>query len=752
MNTDDVRSTPPEDREVVDLGPIRIERVGRVLYMRSNLDADSHAQQMERWRDHRPDFKKSIDDEIQRLRELLTANNPLSVLGHIASVNLFGNPEEYRETTHEGSEASVELAMSLATSLPFPEAASTPAQDAVSECIQLSRQILDDCFWYYGTEVAEKGDKGVETEIRQLLLGKALQVRGDAYWPHIRQTFLEIYSPLASELSKLVGFTPDQFLDTLEWAENEINGRIISDFSKAKVAYDKAKESHGLFKQWSEGKNSLFGTVDEMMTAFAKEYPHVKEDVGRLYDVLSQVIGEDSFAVVPRNEVDKKVLDSVSTEFGENAGFWEYLSDSRGWPLNDSVIHKKPVIRHSGKYFLFHTPLALRSITKLLALVVIDKADKQFETRLLHRRDDYLEDKGVDLLTVILQGCKTYTNVFYPNDSGQGWLETDGLIVYGDTLLIVEAKAGRLSPSAWRGGFRSFNRGVRDIVGVAHQQGLSVLKYLNGRDIAQFYNERRQPVVALRRTDFVGVFVINVTLEQLGMVATHISWISDLGIIRGKEWPWVVNLNDLRVISEVVEHPTEFIHYLMRRLRANDFVQLQLFDELSFFMLYLKEGLHWKGGKLDQNIMITMMGYTEELDSYYLYKEGKRSPVLKPRQPIPEGLNSLITALEIGQAKGFVRACLALYDRDDVDRTKISENISRIDSECASQGRPKSISLVFNESQTSLLIGASPAHSYAWVKNWADRHSSKHGARTIVAITWEPPISKDSVRVDLFDY
>ena len=150
--------------------------------------------------------------------------------------------------------------------------------------------------------------------------------------------------------------------------------------------------------------------------------------------------------------------------------------------------------------------------------------------------------------------------------------------------------------------------------------------------------------------------------------------------------------------------------------------------------------------------MFTAMGYTEELDAYYFYKEGIRSPVPKPKQPVPDGLNNLITALEKGQPRGFIRACLALYDCDDKGRAQISDHVDRIDKECVDQGRPKSISLVFKESQTSLLIGASPAYSYAWVKSWADRHSAEHGGRSVVAITWEPPVKRGSVRVDLFDY
>ena len=393
----------------------------------------------------------------------------------------------------------------------------------------------------------------------------------------------------------MLGFTPTQFIESLEWAEAETNDHMKTSISEVKAAYAQARLTHQVFNQWSKGKEEQYTSVEELITAFSNDHPQVNQVIGRFYDALSLVAKEDQFAVVPRNDAERKVFDSISMEFGDNVRFWEELSNYKGWPLNSSMIHRKPVIRHGGKYFFFHIPLILRSVTELLALVAVDKAGTSLESKLLKRRDDYLEEKSIELLSATLGKCSQFRNLYYPSDFGQGWLETDGLVMYGDTLVVAEAKAGRLSPAAWRGALKSFNTGLKDIVGVAHKQGLNVLTYLKANESAQFYDERRQPKVTVKLSDFNRVFVINLTLEQLGTVATHISSMSDLGIIKQKEWPWVVNLNDLRAISEIIEHPTEFIHYLTRRLQANDIVQLRLFNELDFFMLYPEstEGRPW---------------------------------------------------------------------------------------------------------------------------------------------------------------
>ena len=94
MSTGEANCPHSEDREIVDLGPIRLERVDRVLYMGSNLDTESHAELMNRWRDYRPEFKKSIDDKIGRLITLLVTNNPLWILSHIGACPINPLPAE----------------------------------------------------------------------------------------------------------------------------------------------------------------------------------------------------------------------------------------------------------------------------------------------------------------------------------------------------------------------------------------------------------------------------------------------------------------------------------------------------------------------------------------------------------------------------------------------------------------------------------------------------------------------------------
>ena len=170
----------------------------------------------------------------------------------------------------------------------------------------------------------------------------------------------------------MLGFTPTQFIESLEWAEAETNDHMKTSISEVKAAYAQARLTHQVFNQWSKGKEEQYTSVEELITAFSNDHPQVNQVIGRFYDALSLVAKEDQFAVVPRNDAERKVFDSISMEFGDNVRFWEQLSNYKGWPLNSSMIHRKPVIRHGGKYCFFHELVSQSSLAGF-SLLRIDR-------------------------------------------------------------------------------------------------------------------------------------------------------------------------------------------------------------------------------------------------------------------------------------------------------------------------------------------------------------------------------------------
>ena len=69
-------------------------------------------------------------------------------------------------------------------------------------------------------------------------------------------------------------------------------------------------------------------------------------------------------------------------------------------------------------------------------------------------------------------------------------------------------------------------------------------------------------------------------------------------------------------------------------------------------MAYLKMGLLFTEEEMNAT-SITLHGFTEELDSYYLYLDGKKSRVEKPKSQLPENVDILCSKLEEEKPKYF---------------------------------------------------------------------------------------------------
>jgi len=736
--------------EIVQLGPVTIARFGRVLYMKSNLDEKTHKEYMEQWKNARPQLKKDINEAIDRLADLVKTHDPLILLKSIALSNLFADPETYREITHEGSEARVELLMSASTAFTYPQTPITPSSEVLQEVSELLTKTLNDVFWYFGTDIATKGDQGVESEIRQMLIGRALGIRGEAYWQHIKEMFLEVYSQHNEFLSKEFGFTGGQFLDTLEHAEQCVNQQKQNMFSQIEEPYSKAKQAHEIFKRWAKGKEHEFSNIQDMMEAFLSENPDVDRDMAEFRQALETTASMNIFKVTPRNETDTSVLESISCSFGDNRDFFEKLPEWKGWPLNPSLIFERPVIYHNGEFYLFHIPLALRAAGYLLERLIEGRSPRYYELQFLQARDEYLEKKSLQLLEKLLPGANTYGNLYYPivADGQESWVETDGLLLFGDTIFILEAKAGKLTARARRGSILRLKHNLEEIIGKAYEQSLRTLNYIKSKSEVQLFDEKHNPVISIKAAGISDFFLINISFEQLTFLAAHLASMKKLGIIKGREWPWTVSLNDLRAISEILEHPVEFIHYLKCRIKANEIEQLQFFDELDIFMVYLKEGLYLDSKKVKEFTQVTTLGYTEDLDSYFMFKEGLRSEIPKPKQQMPPNFEKLITMLEENRPPGFVRAALLMLDCDDESRKKIDGHLERIEEECLADKKSHSFSWELKD--RALLIACVPAHIEDIIQEWGSRYIRDHHISNVIAISYTPKLTDGDIRVKVF--
>lgn len=73
-------------------------------------------------------------------------------------------------------------------------------------------------------------------------------------------------------------------------------------------------------------------------------------------------------------------------------------------------------------------------------------------------------------------------------------------------------------------------------------------------------------------------------------------------------WPWCVGVTDLRVISEIIDSPSEFLLYLERRSQSHNEKALFAHDELDYFIWFLQTGLYIAPAFSENRINTTRFG------------------------------------------------------------------------------------------------------------------------------------------------
>ena len=276
-------------------------------------------------------------------------------------------------------------------------------------------------------------------------------------------------------------------------------------------------------------------------------------------------------------------------------------------------------------------------------------------------------------ITKLLPGAQAYENLTYPIGAGEV-AELDGLILFDRYLLLLEAKAGEFG-SARRGGKEAIKKGLAQLVGDPLEQGARAWDYIRKMERPVFQAKSGQEVI-LDKQRYTEIAIITLTLDSLDVFTPQMHHLREAGVLGHHDIPWAVCLTDLIVISEILQSPSEFLHFLHWRRAVGRTENVSSgTDELNWLAIYLKEGPKLLAVPEGYTNM-AFTSYTDELDAYFLYKGGFRTkPANRPEQPVPKILRALLTATENSGIPAFTTVTEALLDFDFKEREELSQKL-----------------------------------------------------------------------------
>jgi hypothetical protein len=605
-------------------------------------------------------------DAIGRLMALLRTCQPLELISRVATYTLSASPDAPEVESPDRNEAHLEYLISLATAIHEPVGSHVPSPDDIQETIDLLTTIHVAASAHHMLRDSDDRRDEPYDEIAGQLRANQLHVRGDAYWPHLRRTLLDLLGPHDSMLRDSLGFTSTDFFGLMERTERIVDDRFAEEMKRRVMPY------RALMKPWA----SRLSSRDRLTPAEEAAFQHF---LGANADAIAAAkstfdsFGTPSlFVITAENVAEEAILAKLCCSLGDNHLFHGVKPEHAFWPLTESLTHHKPIIRHGGTHYVFLLPYILRGAYTLISELLREANPKYWKEIFLSARDSYLERETEKLLRTALPHATVLANVEYDVFEQQGRAEADIVVLCDDFLIIVECKAATFELASRRGAPRSVRADLGKTIVEAHNQAERLIRVLVARGELALRPGKRETTTVIRAADFRWVARVSVTLEFIGPAATSLWMLETGGMLENADKCWSVNINDLRAVVDILDSPSVFLHYLIRRMDLNALRSVHARDELDYLMHYVNHGLFFRdANKQKPNEEMILAGFTSSLDQYYRRVEGLSPYGKKPKVRVGRRAQRMLETLEQIRPPHYVSACLQLLEFDIPDREEL---------------------------------------------------------------------------------
>lgn len=597
--------------ESYQLGNITLGRKDNVVSIESKFGTGDTKDFRKNAKKNLSSVKKDFENKLKEIEELiLKDHDPLDVLAFVTTKNLLTDPETYTESSFKGIQLLPETVQNIVLKNDLEKYTGSNRED-IGKFQEMTLDLRSKLNSYIFTMAFARDDLNLaEGEVFFHVISNFLWVRGDAYPQHYREIASELFSKINDTLKKK-GYSIDEYWATVD----EIDGRIKYNFNEP---IKKLHQEHAKFMKFSDIELKKGTPPNEIISKYRQVAQERIKSLGSDFEKLREIMFKGCFEIKIKGGINQKLMDLLSMEFGEN----------RPWnnPLDMSDIAIKPIIKANKKYYCFLTPHLTRNVIPIIESQLTQR-DRD-EIAYWDIKGDYFETKTIQLLNEVIRG-KAYSGLTYPKDN-----EIDGIIVLDDIVFLIEVKGKKKRVIA----------GVSDILKLtkddfkahvvdAFNQTKRAYDHIQSRDEVEFKDKHGNIALKIRKDAIKKVYRIIVCLENFSKLALDLNlikaWIPDL--MKVDEYPWIVNIYDLIIISDLMEKNTAaFITYLNERLKVAESSTLEAIDEIDFLGYFFEYGNLERLKKLKPANSALIIGFSEGIDRWYSYLRGEVAEAEKP--------------------------------------------------------------------------------------------------------------------------
>lgn len=632
--------------------------------------------------------KERFAASMQRLVEISGEVSPFHALSILSSYALMGAlPEPGKKriggqsqsgAVHQGQ---VEFLQALLLRHPL-DMRSPPPPDLMQEIFDG----LPTLFEAYSTmRVPEFGSEGIDKElvaaeaVKGILRGHTAVVRNWGYYSEVKRIASELLGTLDAEFRSEHGLTLTQVIAVFDHLVRRLEDSVNDYRFRMHAAFHAGKPPH----MWSK-LVEMFPAVQDLDALKAELHtPGLDREQGQ-YRVLIALEGllplyfffkaEDvADAMSLGKTTTSALLKKLSLPFG---ALQDRTPESL---LLDNPVWTHPLIEVESDVYFCALPQSLMSFVFPIAEGLI-KPHPSLHERLKRVRTRYLEDSTERALRQAFPGCNVARG--YKWMEGDRQYESDLVLQYDATILLVESKSGGVSWPALRGAPGRMVKHIQELIVDPSDQSARLAERLKeaiggyAGPVADF----PLPLAGVR-----AISRLSVTLHDFATIQSIPFLLQEAGLIRSEHrLAPCISLADLQVVVEILDAPYLRMHYLRRRaellLTATTFG-----DELDTVGMYLDTGFNLGDAEAGEK-QVMMSGYSARIDRYYMaVDEGVKAK--KPKANISPWIRSLCDQLMDRAPVGWYEMAHVLLSLGDDEQRGVEREV-RSRAKYMESGRP----------------------------------------------------------------
>jgi hypothetical protein len=608
------------------------------------------------------DSVTELQEAFHELEAFVADYDPISLLSQLTLTFLFVPENEFQSETSDVFTWQRQIEFLAAFVLVRPSE-STATVDGIA--LTRLEKLLERYFNAVTRELVFESAGRQETLERDLLLTEAriesLFVRGDAY-PHQLYAFAQgLYGPHDGWFREHYGFTIAEGINLSEAIGTEYSGRCDRSHEEARTEARSQADELIANGQAAEGQRRDLETTIGCALHF-----------GQAEKLLAFSAGDLSKSSGVPVQTCQRFLDRMSQGFGyRNPSFPESFTDPAKAPWDYNALNERPIVTHGGRYWLFVPPLLPSSMFSTFYFDLM--GDDSYRPVFEKARGIYVEKKTAECLRRVFPPDMALLNPVYPN----GEEMADVIVLHDHKILLLQCKSKTLTYFARIGAdFDALRNDLRKAIADAFKQGVRAREYLKGSRAAEFAAEGRRFEIDMKQVN--QVHLVSVTAMPFQTLAARLANTNAaLGLFPDNEYPWSLSLGDLDVVTQVLDTPAQFLHYVQRR-RGVEATPFRLHaDEIDYLGFYVSHGMRFDAEEFKGMHAVGLSGFSDDVDRWVYEKFELGRQVDPPRPPMPDAFSDFLRDVELTGDHYRTDCAIALLELSSFGREQFIEMVAQ---------------------------------------------------------------------------